>query len=134
MIAKFAVEYDLDENPGFATSLKDFGQDVSLLLSFFIYKMRMRSASQGSYEDYQDATCYTRDGIRSLFTLALLPRGTLSPVRSVTVSLPTPPCSAAEGGISSASMPQLSSCHLLSGATDQESLPGRAVCSVIAFI
>lgn len=141
--SKWCMSYDSEVccwiRPRWKSWLCDFtkglGARCFFSLSFFIYKIRMRSASQGSYEDYQGATCYTRDGIRSLFTRALLPWGTLSPsVLNVPVSLPTPPCSAAEDGICSASMPHLSARHLLSGAIDQESWPGRAVCPVISFI
>lgn len=86
--------------------------------SYFVCKMRMKSASQESYEDYQGATCYIWDGMWSSFTLTLLPGGTLSSIFSVPESLPTPACSAVEGDVCSASMPHTSPCHLLSGAID----------------
>lgn len=82
----------------------------------------MMSASRGSYEDYQGATCYIWDGIWSLFTQALLPGGTLSFIFSVPESLPIPACSAGEDDGSSASMPHTSPCHLLSGAIDSGEL------------
>lgn len=106
---------------------------TSLNLSFSSHKMRMILASQGSYEDYQDVSCYTQEEIWSLCTLAQLPWG-------VAFSHAQGPRTSSHSNmLCCCSCVCSTPCPTLVQATAVWShppgeLPMRAICSMISFI
>ena len=100
-----------------------------LSLSFSICKLRMKSASRGSQEAYQDVNCNTQGGIQSLFSLAWLPWGMFSPMHDAPGPLPLYSLLQRAPLLEPCALPWFG--HLLSQAIDQENLPVRAICLMI---